>query len=135
MKIKKTLVVMLFLCFVMTSISSYATMGRKYSEIQLAPDTFIIGIQATETTSPDKALSGLLTRAAEVTLRNGYKYFTVTHAEDQSELKSSSYFGYGSGSTKVSKIPHGQMTIKCFANQSKSNDYIEAEFFLKNKKK
>jgi hypothetical protein len=137
MKFRKIFTIMLFGCFTTASISSHA-LGRKYSEIRLSSDTFIVSIKATNTTTPDKALSGLLTRAAEVTIKNGYKYFIITDKQDQSDIRSSSYFDtFGSGaiaSHKTTKVPHGQMTIKCFKTNPKANDAIDAKFFLENKK-
>lgn len=138
MKLSKLVNLMLFSCFMLTTIPSDAW-GRKYSEIQLSSDSFIISIKATETTSHDKALSGLLTRAAEVTLRNDYKYFVITDQKDHSAITSSSYlnsFGIGSARAThhVSKVPHGQLTIKCYKTDPDSKDAIDAAFFLKNKK-
>lgn len=107
--------------------------GRKYSEMQLTSDTFIISIKATETTSQNKALSGLLTRAAEVTLKNGYNYFVVIDTKDQSEVQGTWVYGYSVTTHRSSKIPHGQITIKCFKKQPKENNSVDAQLFLEKK--
>lgn len=125
MNLRKIVTIMLFGVFTTALIPSHA-MGRKYSEIQLTPDTFIISIRATDTTTQDKAMSGMLTRASEVTLRNGYKYFTITDKQDHPEIRRSSY--------KLTTVNHGQMTIKCYKKDPGSNNPIDAEFFLANKK-
>ncbi len=109
---KKLAIFSTFIYFTMTSTQAQA-FGRKYSEMQLTSDTFIISIKATEETSKNKALSGLLTRAAEVTLKNGYNYFVIIDAEDQSESKDTVVMNYGwihSATRKSSTIPHGQIT-------------------------
>ncbi len=138
MKLRKLVSIILSGCFMATTIPSDAW-GRKYTEIQLSSDSFIISIKATDTTTHDKAISGLLTRASEVTVRNGYKYFVVTDKQDHSAIHSSSYlnmFGVGSATAThhLSKVPHGQLTIKCYKADPGNKDAIDAEFFLANKK-
>jgi len=125
MRFKRMFYILLFGYFMTAMIPSHA-MGRKYSEIQLSPDSFIISINATTTTSPEKANNGLLTRASEVTLRNGYKYFTIIDKKDNSEH----VYDYWT----IRKVPHREITIKCFKNDRGVNNPIDAEFFLQNKK-
>lgn len=124
--------VLLAVCF---SIPSYASIwGRKYSEIKLSEDTYIVTIRATSTTTPDKALSGLLTRAAEITLNNGYRYFIVTENRDLSDKQDCLEFNWGSGfasaTQKTKTIPHGQIAIKCFKTNPHKDFSIEAKSFL-----
>lgn len=132
MLFKNAAIFSIFICFLLTSMQAHA-FGRKYSDMQLSADTFIISITATESTSQNKAFSGLLTRAAEVTLKNGYSYFVIIDSQDQSEAKHI-YGWFGKSPRKSSKIPHGQITIKCFKEQPQENNIVDAQLFLdKNK--
>ena len=119
--------------FIATSISVEA-FGRKYSEMQLSSDTFIVSIKATDTTTQNKSISGLLTRSAEITIRNGYNYFIVTDTQDQSDFKDSLSMNSYTAILKTSKIPHRQITIKCFKSQPKVDNAIDAQIFLDSKK-
>ncbi len=100
--------------------ASYA-FGRKYSQIQISPDAFIVTIQGTKSTTLETALSGLMTRASEITLKNQCKYFVVTSNIDHSIVSSK-------------KTIDMCITIKCFQEKPKEDLVaIDAQFFLDNK--
>ena len=130
---KRIAFTLLFASFLLPSISSHA-FGRQYSEIKLSPDTFVVNIRATSTTTAEQAYSGLLTRASELTLNNGYKYFVVTENADKSDYVNHTAANIFSSSTHAKRIPHTQMTIKCYAEKPSVENVIEANFFLENKK-
>lgn len=100
--------------------------GRKYSQMQIAPDSFIVTIQGTKSTTLDQALSGLMTRASEITLKNNCKYFVVTSNIDHTTISKGRY-------STIKKIDMC-ITIKCFKEQPKDDAVaVDADFFLKNK--
>ncbi len=131
----KTIFTSLMLVFFTTTSIPVQAFGRKYSEMQLSSDIFIVSIKATETTTQNKAISGLLTRAAEITIRNGCHYFIVIDSQDQSDFKDSLIASNYTAVLKSSKIPHRQITIKCFKSQPTGDNAIDAKIFLDNKKK
>lgn len=132
--------------------------GRKYSQVQVAPDVFVVTIVGTKTTTYEKALSGLLTRASELTLAHGYKYFTVAASANQTKTSTVSCGQeYFSGSLVPSSIINlfgnnlygmsssvayaytmtelgGCMTIKCYKEKPEIEGVVDADFFLETKK-
>lgn len=137
--------------------TSYKTLGFNggYSEIRKTPDSFIITFTGNEYTSQEKVIQYALRRASELTLQNGYKYFSVISSTDQSKsrnylntnrntsgsLDTQNYLnsshailnGHNSSSTYSGAIiaPKLLIEIKCF-NEKISPDVIDAAYFLQN---
>lgn len=128
--------------------TSYKALGFNggYSEIKTTPDSFIVTFKGNEFTSHEKVMQYALKRASELTIQNGYKYFSVISSTDRTKsynyLKtnknSSSSLGanfneQGSSSTYSGTImePKLVLEIKCFEEKAGSN-LIDAEYFLKN---
>lgn len=112
--------------------------GRKYSDMQLSENTFIISIQATETTTAQKALKGLMTRAAEVTIKNNYRYFVITKQESDTVIKNTTKTTTHENSSCVdvvtTNIPNGSIWIHCFENAPQDVEYVDACVVLGHKK-
>ncbi len=121
---RKLFFILLTLMLSLSSISH--AFGRKYSHMQIAPDSFIVTIQGTKSTTLDVALSGLMTRASEITLKNNCKYFIVTSNIDHTTISKGRF-------SEIKKIEMC-ITIKCFKEQPKEDLVaVDADFFLKNK--
>jgi hypothetical protein len=130
-----------------------------YSEITTAPDAFMVTFKGNQYTSSEKVMQYALTRASELTLRNGYKYFLVVSSKDRtrgynytntqndvSELadtyqyRNSSNTGINvreSSSTYSGTItkPGLSINIKCFNDKPPHVEVIDAEYFLTNNEK
>ncbi len=95
--------------------------GRGYADKKLSDDTFHVAFTANYTTSADTLCEYLYRRAAELTLRHGFRYFTVIREpRPLVEYK----IGYSSREdaeagidAKEAEMPAWgtlQMTIQCF---------------------
>lgn len=79
-----------------------------------------------------------LTRASELTLKNGYKYFVVKETIDQSSTQDYSHLNYNSGwataTTEKVKKPGVSLSIKCYKENPAGIDCIDAQYFLRHNK-
>lgn len=112
--------------------TSYQASGLNggYSEIKKTPDSFIVVFKGNRFTPYEKVMEYALKRAAELTLKNGYKYFSVISSTDRTE----SYSYSNASKTKLLGNvvkPKLIMEIQCFYEQTASN-IIDAEYFLQN---
>lgn len=53
-----------------------------YSDYSLSADTFVVTFRASEHTSKDKVIEYALRRAAELTLKQGFHYFSILETND-----------------------------------------------------
>lgn len=133
--------------------TSYKALGFNggYSEIKTTPDSFIVTFKGNEFTSQEKVMQYALRRASELTIQNGYKYFSVISSTDRtrsynysqtnkntSGLLDTSFSNIrlneqGSSLTYSGTVmePKLVLEIKCFKEETRSN-LIDAEYFLKN---
>ncbi|MFZ4772595.1 MAG: CC0125/CC1285 family lipoprotein [Chlamydiia bacterium] len=120
-----------------------------YSEITVAPDTFVVTYKGNEYSSEEKIYAYTLRRASELTLVNGYKYFSIVATADQT--KKSKYTNTrnningsldldrpkinastsSSSYTTTTKTPVYSITIKCHDDRPHS-DAIDALYFIQN---
>jgi hypothetical protein len=129
-----------------------------YSEIRTNPDTFLVTYNGNAYTHSDDAMRYVLLRASELTLQNGYSYFTVLSTEDQtSSYHYSNTYENASGSADSHHCSHGThsradesassstysgkvvkpgttIRIKCF-NEKPEEEAIDARFYWENNKK
>ena len=113
------------LLFSLSFPSTSHAFGRKYSHMQIAQDSFIVTIRGTKSTTLEQALSGLITRASEITLKSDYRYFIVTSNIDHTTMTQ--------GRFSTNKNIDMCITIKCYKEEPKEAVSIDANFFLKNK--
>lgn len=128
-------------------------LGEGYSEIRTKPDSFIVTFKGNSATPAEKVYQYALTRASEITLNNGYKYFHVTSNKDQSR-KTDYKKTHTNSSTEVDTRgfadlevdnsstvtsytetvvrPAIYLEVKCFAQMPESLDVIDAKYFLDN---
>ncbi|VHO00850.1 hypothetical protein [Candidatus Rhabdochlamydia sp. T3358] len=133
--------------------TSYKALGFNggYSEIKTTPDSFMVTFKGNEFTSQEKVMQYALRRASELTIQNGYKYFSVSSSTDRTKsynyLKTNKNTSgsldtnfsnirlneQGSSSTYSGTImePKLVLEIKCFKEKTSSN-LIDAEYFLQN---
>ncbi|MGL5264341.1 MAG: CC0125/CC1285 family lipoprotein [Candidatus Rhabdochlamydia sp.] len=137
--------------------TSYKALGFNggYSEIRKTPDSFMVTFTGNGYTSQEKVMQYALRRASELTLQNGYKYFSVISSTDQTKshnysttnrntsgsLHTQNYLnsnnailnGYDSSSTYSGTItaPKLLLEIQCF-NEKISPNVIDAAYFLQN---
>lgn len=127
--------------------------GNGYTDVRIRPDSFLISFNANQFTHPDKVTQYALLRASELTLQNGYKYFTIVSTRDQTStqtytnISSDSTIKAGShskrrGSSKVLKEskqdrvtsgtivrPGMGIQIQCYLEDPHLSDAIDAEFY------
>ncbi len=70
-----------------TSYEQEGVFSNGYSDIRLSEDTFIVTFKANEFTPEEKTMKYALQRAAELTVRQGYSYFTVVQRLAASQRK------------------------------------------------
>lgn len=127
-----------------------------YSDFKTTSDTFVVTFKGNGYTSSDKVYQYALKRASEITIKNGYKYFSVISTADQtrsyaytdtfshvngsasaykySNFSNAQISGYGSSSTYSGQVikPGLSIAIKCFKRKPWLDDVIDAEYFLDN---
>lgn len=74
----------------LVALSSCATLYQKegpftngYSDIRAGHDTFVITFKANEYTTPEKVRKYALKRAAEVSRKHGYQYFSILDSTER----------------------------------------------------
>lgn len=94
---------MLPLLVALTSCATYyqkeGIFSNGYSEIRSGRDIFVVTFRANELTPPEKVRKYALKRAAEVTRKHGFRYFTVLD-----EIGEGKHLHY----------PSLRITIQCF---------------------
>lgn len=115
------------------------TSARGYSEKRLSEDTFHVQFMGSPTTSAEMMHEYLYRRAAELTLRHGFRYFAVVReprplAEYQTKYRSREDEQAGVDAREVEVPAWGtlQMTIQCFKNPENASgtSLINAEALL-----
>jgi hypothetical protein len=165
-RMKPSRILITTMCLVMaTLLSSCATtyhargLAGGYSEIITSQDSFIVTFKGNEYTSTERVMQYALTRASELTIQNGYKYFYIVSSMDQtrgysySDTRSNvsesanTYHYWNSSTTGINasgststysgtvRKPGLSINIKCFKEKPNSVDVIDAAFFLANNKK
>jgi hypothetical protein len=113
---------LLFFLFTLVALTGCATLYQKegvftngFSDFRTAEDTFVVTFRANEHTPAEKVLEYALKRASELTLKNGFRYFTVL---DQT--------GKGPGL----HYPSLRLTIQCFHTAPDNRESIDASSAL-----
>ncbi|NGX51167.1 MAG: hypothetical protein K1060chlam2_01027 [Chlamydiae bacterium] len=156
---KKIVVLILSACLLVlagcsTQYGSEGFIGGGFSETLMAADTYIVTFKGNGFTSYEKAIKYALRRASELTLENGYKYFSINSSMDHSKQVAYSnasanssgqidvyrcynsvlgqYKGSGSRSSYSGIItkPRVSIGIKCYREKPKDIEVIDARFFL-----
>lgn len=90
----------------LVALSSCATLYQKeglftngYSDLRAGHDTFVVTFKANEYTTPEKVRKYALKRAAEVSRKHGYRYFSILDE---------------TGRDKHLRYPSLRLTIQCF---------------------
>jgi len=104
-----------------------------YSEIMTGPNSFIVTYVGNAYTSSEDVLRYSLLRASELTLRNGYKYFSIISTVDQTS-SSNFYNAYGDAysvratATTIVK-PGASIIIRCFGEKPEVGEVFDAQFY------
>ncbi len=121
-----------------------------YSDFRVARDSFVVTFYGNDFTSSETVLKYALKRASELTIQNGFSYFSVIDSQDttkrtlvsssytnnQANLKahsnSASVYGNCSTSTSVSEIvkPSIILNIKCYSEAPGEIESVNAKEFL-----
>lgn len=95
-----------FLIASLVALTSCATLYQKegiftngYSDLRAGRDTFVVTFRANEMTPAEKVRKYAIKRAAQLTLKNGYRYFVVLDE---------------TGEGKHLYYPSLRLTIQCF---------------------
>ena len=85
-----------------------------YSDFRSSEDTFVITFRANEHTSEEKVLEYALKRAAELTLKNGFQYFSILN-----QVEKAPGLHY----------PSARITIQCYHSEPLDRESIDAKDF------
>ena len=124
MKILVLLVLLIGTFGCATRYQSQNFFGNGYSDIKTNPDSFIVNFKGNVYSNYDKVMKFALKRAAQLTLKNGYKYFRIISTIDHSK--------YTSSDSVFSKEPALSIHIKCSREKTNEPTEIDAEYFLAN---
>ena len=110
-------IITLLLCFGLVgcaSVSDYHPFNNYtgYNNLKLQDNIFKIGYQDDQFSTVQKVEDYALLRAAEVTLDNGYKYFTELNSSDDS--KTSLHTSKRTGKVRLIEKPSTTITIQCY---------------------
>ena len=83
-----------------------------YSEFRLSPGVYVVTYRANEFTDPEKVMEFALKRAAEITRKKGYRYFTLIDTKN------------------LPHYPSIRITIQCFAEKPQDRESIDASQLL-----
>jgi len=89
-----------------------------YSEIQLAPDVFSISYEGTSWSGAGGAHDFAILRAADVTVKNGFRYFGVFTKRNRAFP----------GKRLKLRHPRSQLVIKCFTTKPDNIPVLDARF-------
>lgn len=142
--------------FVLTSCSTmYQPRGFNggYSEIVTSDDSFFVSFNGNQFTSNETVMKYALRRASELTIHNGYSYFTLISTVDNSN-----YTGYSNNCVSRTqniyshRHPHNPYSnrvitsttsygvvcrpavtvrVKCYKAPPRNIDFINAHFYLR----
>ena len=143
------LVVSFILVVIAGCATSYQPQGMKggFNETQLDTNMFVVTFKGNGYTNQETVKNYALLRSAEVTLENGYKYFSIVDANHDLNTKTftspttvstngnaNSYGGtkttVSTGGTFSSSKPSSTNTIVCFTEKPDGFTY-NAEFLVK----
>lgn len=84
-----------------------AGFGGGYSDLMIAPDTAYVKYQGSDLSSPQRIVELLLKRCADVTLQNGFRYFSAENWDDESSTESITFPGSVDSSATVNGTVYG----------------------------
>ncbi len=147
----KILPVALFSLFLGSCATSYHSRGITggYSEIMTNPNAFIVTFSGNRYTSHEDTMKYVLLRASELTLKHGYRYFSILSSIDQTTNQSYSNTYTNTSASLNSKENSDQLNstqststhsgtivrpamsirIKCFEEKPEDGDAIDARFY------
>lgn len=98
--------------------------GFGFSEIKTSQDSFIVNFKGNASSHSANVLQYALRRASEVTLENGFTYFTIISKMNQSRI--------GGSNGSISTAPGISVQIQCTKEKTGNPNEVDAEFFLAN---
>ena len=132
-----------------TQYSSTGFLGG-YSDTQLAPDVFRITFQGNGFTAPERTQDFALLRAADLTLKHGYRYFAMVtansggrsgsitlpgHAYTTANVTGYGNTAFGTANTTYTPAttipvfyPNTGLLIRCFREKPQSAYVLDAQF-------
>lgn len=122
-------------------------MQTGYTEFRTANNKFVVSFRGNSLTSSDRVMKYALLRASEVTLANDFLYFKVEEKEDISKIKiiktteelpkdkSIEHEITRRSEMVEEKAPGVRLYIKCYKENPKHFDGIDAKEYLKYNKK
>jgi hypothetical protein len=149
----KQWIILVIIIFILSGCATkYQSIGITggYTETRLGNNIFAVSFKGNGFTSRERTKDFTLLRSAELTLKNGYKYFiikssenytrhstytTPTHTNINGNVYGNTFYGstttYGGRTYNISK-PVTNYTIICFKEKPKNNTIIyEANFIIK----
>ena len=101
-------------------------------KIDVGEDSFIVSFHGNGFTSSERALRLALLRAAELSLKKGYPYFSINFEKDDSSSRTyadtNSSLGYTIFNTV--KSPGIRLGVRCYKEKSEDLDVIDAAYYL-----
>ena len=84
-----------------------AGFGGGYSDLMIAPDTALVKFQGSDLSSPQRVAQLLLKRCADLTLQQGFRYFSAEDWADESSTESITFPGSVNSSASVNGTVYG----------------------------
>lgn len=133
---KKLILLGLINCFLASCSTSYhqrGFLGNGYSDYRMNQDRFSVTFRGNEYTDVEDVRRFAIMRAAELTLQNGFYYFTIVSERDLSrylvEQSVSENKDYTFTRKEKKQAPGINLVIRCYHDNYK-NDTINAREFL-----
>mgnify|MGYP003387250301 CR=1 FL=1 len=116
---KKFILVLFAVMVSFSTVLEARAFGRKYTQTKIAEDSYII-VQKGNAPTIERTMLGLLTRASEVAIAEGYAYFVVLSTES-----------IGLMSHRLFPKSEQVIKIKCFKDKPhRAVDMVDAYLFL-----
>jgi len=107
------------------------TMTGGYSETQLASDVYSVRFQGNGYTMTERANDFCLLRCAELTIQNGYKYFTIISNKEGSNGALASTNAIGN-TIAIAGYPSDNNVIKLLKDKPETNAIVYEASFMAN---
>ncbi len=107
-----------------------------FTESRLGPDLFTVRFNANAFTGAARVHDFTMLRAAELTLKSGYRYFVILAEKDTTSRQQSTHTSYNSfwggwNTNQSSTIKPGQeIRVRCFRDKPRGNTYVYDARFI-----
>ncbi|MCG3824025.1 CC0125/CC1285 family lipoprotein [Photobacterium damselae] len=106
-----------------------------FEESQLAPNVFEISFKGNAFISRETTRDYVLLRASELTINNGYKYFSIMNADNITDVSSTASINQFTGQVTVSNMRKPQSNLMVVMENNQIKGAFDASFMMNSLKK